>query len=338
MRPVKYVKDDRAQAAIGIEDLETGELWLYTDRGDSVGRGRHAATGLGYTLCTDDYIAFGDGYFIASADEKAVRRGWLDDHGSFVWMPAFTARGQRIQGISYCGGYFFVTSIAVADDGKPTCYIARGAAGGTQWDETEYLSGASRCGSVAAKPDGLKPDGTAKHLYCAVGVGDGDDPSYGVIYSATSSNGLSWTKNVSSNPGAGSYVGAGKNTFVTGGFAFSTVETDGGSLQGTTAAQANWSGIGSGWTAVDQPVPGGTLDASTGCSGAVFVNSGDDDGGYFIAVTDESAKDSVYVLKSLNGRGGWTVLTHYTSSNPEFGVASAGLSVLGKNIGKIVKI
>ena len=338
LRPVKFVKGGLAQAAVGIEDNDSGELSLYTESGALLGPGRNAATGLGRTICTDYYIAFGGGRFIASDPETTnkVMRGSLDEDGNFVWAPAvFTAGGQTIAGISYCGGYFFVTSRTNNEDGSRTCYIARGASGGTLWSETTFLDGSGSCGSVACKPDGVRPDGTPKTLYCSVGEGAGDDPNYAVLYSATSNNGLSWSTNVSSNPASASDVAAGKDVFVTGGFDFSIV-TVGGFSQGTAAAQANWSSTKeAGGRRSDQPVPGGTADAATFCETVVFVNPG---GGYFIALTGESAENSVYVLKSASGRGGWTIIGHYTGSDPDSGASVAGLSVIGKNIGTIVKI
>ena len=338
MRPVKFVKGGLAQAAVGIEDNNSGELSLYTESGALLGPGRNAATGLGRTICTDYYIAFGGGRFIASDPETTnkVMRGSIDEDGNFVWAPAvFTAGGQTIAGISYCGGYFFVTSRTNNEDGSRTCYIARGA----EWwhcngARQHFWMDSGCCGSVACKPDGVRQDGTPKTLYCSVGEGAGDDPNYAVLYSATSNNGLSWSTNVSSNPASASDVAAGKDVFVTGGFDFSIV-TVGGFSQGTAAAQANWSSTGSGWTAVNQPVPGGTADAATFCETVVFVNPG---GGYFIALTGKSAENSVYVLKSASGRGGWTIIGHYTGSDPDSGASVAGLSVIGKNIGAIVKI
>ena len=220
--------------------------------------------------------------------------------------------------------------------GRRICYIARGAKGGTQWDELT-LDTAQDCGLVAARKTGVDDDGKPIYLYCAAGLGIGDTENYVSLFSATSNNGLNWSGGVQSGtPSGGSYIGS-KDVFVTGGFAYSVVTVDAGGVVGTRglgAAKPNLSPTAAIGIAY-MPVPGGSADYSSVGEGAVFVTGRDSKSGYFVAVASESAKNVAYALKSSTGNAlgpgheldGW-----------QRGASIAGLSIVGTTLGKIVKI
>ena len=336
MRPIRYVEaEDLTQAAIALV-IGHEAAKLQTIDGEILGPGNHAASGLGRTVCTKGCVAFGGECFIASFAEnndKAVKRGTLDDGGNLVWHPAFTVGGVDIKGISYCGGAFFVTSRSehVGDIFSPrTLYIAR-SIDGIAWSEQTFMAGGYNCGSVAYEK--------TNELYCHVGE-QAASPSalYTTLYSATSVDGMTWTNHTSGNPYSAGFptgVGAGNGGFVTGGFKFSV------GTPNTAAAQANASSDGIGWTAVDLPVIGGTAAHDSFCTSVVFVDAGEEaGGGYFVgAVIGNSYRVPAYALRSTNGTS-WSIIGQWGDpSDPANGyVYATGLSVIGTDIGEIVVI
>lgn len=310
-------------------------------------RGRTAASGLGYTVISDGYIAFGgvrdeDSFvscFIAShAASTDLSKGTIktDDLGQteLVWTSAGGVPGDEIRGISFCNGFFFITSRQIGD--PPTLYITY-STDAKKFKSSSFMSGADDCGTVACNlQDKDNP------IYCCVGMGPGGDPNYSVHYSATSRDGLSWSD------GRGSMafsedapqVAFGKGTFVSGGFNYSVVTEvidDEEFLVGTGQALSSASKSGSNFSpGAALAIPGGTAKAASFGGSAIFAK-GRGKEGYFVLIAEasgEDSPDSVVAFKSSSGSiwsrvGSWGRPDDVDSSR--FG----SLSVIAKDPGKI---